>query len=136
PAHRDRGSRGGDSGRSGGRRGPAGRCAGIPSHRAGCLSDHPADARPIGVMAPIDVLAVVSEIFPLIKTGGLADVTGALPGALAADGIKVRSLVPGYPRVLDALEGGVAIATLDDLFGGSARIVEAHAAGLDLFVID
>ena len=87
-------------------------------------------------MAPIDVLAVVSEIFPLIKTGGLADVTGALPGALAADGITVRSLVPGYPRVLDALEGGVAIATLDDLFGGSARIVAAHAAGLDLFVID
>ena len=33
-------------------------------------------------MASIDVLAVVSEIFPLIKTGGLADVTGALPGAL------------------------------------------------------
>ena len=87
-------------------------------------------------MAPIDVLAVVSEIFPLIKTGGLADVAGALPGALAADGITVRSLVPGYPRVLDALEGGVAVATLDDLFGGSARIVAAHAAGLDLFVID
>ena len=87
-------------------------------------------------MAPINVLAVVSEIFPLIKTGGLADVAGALPGALAADGITVRSLVPGYPQVLDALEGGVAIATLDDLFGGSARIVAAHAAGLDLFVID
>ena len=48
----------------------------------------------------------------------------------------VRSLVPGYPAVLDALEGGVAIATLDDLFGGSARIVAAQAAGLDLFVID
>jgi starch synthase len=87
-------------------------------------------------MAPIDVLAVVSEIFPLIKTGGLADVAGALPGALAADSIRVRSLVPGYPQVLDALEGGVAIATLDDLFGGSARIVAAPAAGLDLFVID
>jgi starch synthase len=88
------------------------------------------------VTPPLDVLAVVSEIFPLIKTGGLADVAGALPGALAAEGVAVRSLVPGYPLVLDALEGGVAVATLDDLFGGAARIVAAHASGLDLFVID
>ena len=87
-------------------------------------------------MAPLNVLAVVSEIFPLIKTGGLADVAGALPGALAAEGVAVRSLVPGYPPVLDALEGGVVVATLDDLFGGAARIVAAQAAGLDLFVID
>ena len=56
-------------------------------------------------MAALNVLAVVSEIFPLIKTGGLADVAGALPGALAADGVTVRSLVPGYPPVLNALEG-------------------------------
>ena len=86
--------------------------------------------------APLDVLAVVSEIFPLIKTGGLADVAGALPGALAAEGVAVRSLVPGYPLVLDALEGGVAVATLDNLFGGAARVLAAHASGLDLFVID
>jgi starch synthase len=88
------------------------------------------------VTAPLDVLAVTSEIFPLVKTGGLADVTGALPGALAAEGVVTRSLVPGYPPVLNALEGGVAVATLDDLFGGSARIIAAHASGLDLFAID
>jgi starch synthase len=87
-------------------------------------------------MTPLNVLAVVSEIFPLIKTGGLADVAGALPAALAAQDVAVRSLVPGYRPVLDALEGGVTIATLDDLYGGAARIVSAHAAGLDLFVID
>jgi starch synthase len=87
-------------------------------------------------MSALNVLAVVSEIFPLIKTGGLADVAGALPGALAAEDVIVRSLVPGYPPVLDALEGGVAVATLDDLFGGPARIVAAHASGLELFVID
>ena len=87
-------------------------------------------------MAPLNVLAVASEIFPLIKTGGLADVTGALPGALAAQGVAMRSVIPGYPPVLDALEGGVVVATLDDLFGGEARIVAAQAAGLDLFAID
>jgi starch synthase len=87
-------------------------------------------------MAPLSVLAVVSEIYPLIKTGGLADFAGALPGALAGEGISVRTLVPGYPPVLNALEGGVAVATLEDLFGGTAHVVAARAGGLDLFVID
>ena len=78
-------------------------------------------------MTPLNVLAVVSEIFPLIKTGGLADVAGALPVALAAEGVAVRSLVPGYPAVLRALDGGVVVAMLDHLFGGAARIVAAQA---------
>jgi starch synthase len=87
-------------------------------------------------MAALNVLAVASEIFPLIKTGGLADVTGALPGALATQGVAVRSVIPGYPSVLESLEGGVVVATLDDVFGGAARIVAAQAEGLDLFAID
>jgi starch synthase len=58
-----------------------------------------------------------------------------LPAALAAEGVAVRTLVPGYPAVLRALEGGVAVATID-LFGGVARIVAAKAAELDLFAID
>jgi starch synthase len=88
------------------------------------------------VTQAINVLAVVSEIFPLVKTGGLADVAGALPNALAVEGVTVRSLVPGYPSVLDGLEGGVVVADLDDLFGGAARVIAAQAQGLDLFVID
>ena len=35
------------------------------------------------------VLSVASESIPLVKTGGLADVAGALPGALAGEGIEV-----------------------------------------------
>jgi starch synthase len=62
-------------------------------------------------------------------------VAGALPGALAIEGIAVRTLVPGYPQVLHALEGGVVVATAE-LFGGNARIIAAKAAGLDLFAID
>jgi starch synthase len=87
-------------------------------------------------MTPIGVLSVVSEIFPLIKTGGLADVAGALPGALAAEGIAVRSLVPGYPQVLAALDTGVVVARIDTLFGGEAQVLAAQAAGLELFVLD
>jgi starch synthase len=85
---------------------------------------------------PLDVLAVASEIFPLIKTGGLADVTGALPGALAEEGIAVRTLIPGYPAVLGAIDGARTVGTENDLFGGEARLLAARAAGLDLLVLD
>lgn len=81
-------------------------------------------------------LAVASEIFPLIKTGGLADVTGALPAALAAQGIATTSLLPGYPSVLEALHKPEEVCTYPDLFGGSARVVHGTAAGLDLLAID
>ena len=49
------------------------------------------------------VLFVTSEVAPIIKTGGLADVSAALPAALLTLGVDVRVLVPGYPQVLKAL---------------------------------
>jgi starch synthase len=87
-------------------------------------------------MRPLRALAVASEIFPLIKTGGLADVTGALPSALKAEGIETRTLVPGYPGVLDGLGGGVEVLNLPDCYGGPARVLGCSVADLDLFVLD
>jgi len=49
------------------------------------------------------VLFVSSEVFPLIKTGGLADVSGSLPNALQRLGVDIRILIPGYPAVLNQL---------------------------------
>jgi len=49
------------------------------------------------------VLAVVSEVYPLVKTGGLADVAGALPGALRELGVEVVRPVPGHPGVKAAV---------------------------------
>lgn len=85
---------------------------------------------------PISVLAVASEVYPLIKTGGLADVAGALPGALAAHDVNVTTLVPGYPAVLEKLGGGETVARFDDLFGGPASLIAAEDAGLDILAID
>lgn len=45
------------------------------------------------------VLYVSAELFPLLKTGGLADVSAALPPALAAQGADVRLLLPAFPGV-------------------------------------
>ena len=82
------------------------------------------------------VLSVTSEAFPLIKTGGLADVAGALPGALAAEGIEMRTLLPGYPAVMAALRDAPSIYHFDDLFGGWARLVSGEAGGLSVFALD
>jgi len=45
------------------------------------------------------VLVVVSEVEPFAKTGGLADVAGALPKALARLGHDVRIVMPRYRQV-------------------------------------
>jgi starch synthase len=87
-------------------------------------------------MTGLKLLSVASEIYPLIKTGGLADVTGALPSALAPEGIAVRSLIPGYPSVLAMLAKADLVQTFADLLGGTARLLAAEAHGLDLFVLD
>jgi starch synthase len=50
----------------------------------------------------LKVLYATPEIAPWIKTGGLGDVSGALPAALKAKGIDVRVLVPAYPALRDA----------------------------------
>ncbi len=82
------------------------------------------------------VLSVASEVFPLVKTGGLADVAGALPAALGKLGVEVVTVMPGYPPVLNALEDFEVASTSDSLFGGPARLLWGTARGLELFVVD
>ena len=82
------------------------------------------------------VLSVTSECVPLVKTGGLADVAGALPAALAPEGWAIRTLLPGYPQVMKALRGAKPVADLPDHFGGPARLLAGRAAGLDILALD
>lgn len=84
----------------------------------------------------MNVLSVASEVFPLIKTGGLADVVGALPAALKQHGVAMRVLVPGYPAVMKWLATGKTLHNYADLFGGPARVMFAEVAGMELMAID
>lgn len=85
----------------------------------------------------MQVLSVASEMFPFIKTGGLADVTGALPHALASHGIFVRSMLPCYPALKSRLSAKSSIVHLyNDLFGGPASIIEAQMEGHHLLLLD
>ena len=58
------------------------------------------------------ILHAATELFPLLKVGGLGDVLGALPQAQAALGAEVRVVVPGFPafRAVAELDGRVFFA--------------------------
>lgn len=87
-------------------------------------------------MSALHVLSVASEAYPLIKTGGLADVVGTLPGALAAEGIATRTLLPFYPSVARAVPNAEAVHAFAELFGGPAWLRAGTAHGLDLLLLD
>jgi starch synthase len=89
-------------------------------------------------MAELKVLFATSEISPWIKTGGLADVSGALPAALRAIGVDVRVLVPGYNQVMVQLAQSVVATTLDNLPGfPAARLLSGKMANdIPIFVLD
>lgn len=89
-------------------------------------------------MSELKILFVTSEMAPLIKTGGLADVSGALPGALRRIGVDTRVLLPGYPQVLDQLGPHEVVARFDHLggFPASRLLFTILSSGVPLMVLD
>jgi starch synthase len=85
------------------------------------------------------VLHVAAEIFPLVKTGGLADVVAALPVALAEQGVDVRLLLPGLPAVLEGVQGARTVIDIGACFGAlRVRLLLARLPGsrLPVYVVD
>ncbi len=85
------------------------------------------------------VLHVAAEVFPLVKTGGLADVVAALPVALAGQGADVRLLLPGYPAVMDSVQGSRTVIDIGACFGAlRVRLLLARMPGskLPVYVVD
>jgi starch synthase len=82
------------------------------------------------------VLSVASECVPLVKTGGLADVVGALPGALAEQGWKMRVLLPAYRALRAGAEGWPVVWEESDLWGGPGRVLAGEAGGVPVLLLD
>ena len=81
------------------------------------------------------VLFVSSEVFPLIKTGGLADVSGALPAALQGSGIDVKCLIPGYSAVLEKVENKSFLGTLEVFNNISCELISGKIPNTKVEVI-
>lgn len=84
----------------------------------------------------IAVLSVASEAVPLVKTGGLADVAGALPGAVAPHDVAMTTMIPGFPSVTKALGKAKAVHAWTDLLGEKARLLAGRIGGHPLLVLD
>jgi starch synthase len=78
----------------------------------------------------VRVLFVTSEAHPLMKTGGLADVSASLPRALQSLGHQVTLLMPAYRDAL-AVAGpfGVKLAAAREVRGHSVRLLETRMPG-------
>ncbi len=83
-------------------------------------------------------LFVSSEAHPLIKTGGLGDVSGALPAALQALGEDVRLLLPAYRPLRQQLEHRVAARFTIEGYGEEIALLEARMpeSGVPLYLVD
>ena len=85
------------------------------------------------------VLQVAAEAFPLLKTGGLADVVGALPQALIAAGAEVRLVLPGLPAIADAVEKQELVCEFGPLFGAGRimlRLGRMPHSRVPVYVVD
>ncbi len=70
------------------------------------------------------VLFVSSEIYPLIKTGGLADVSGALPQALKQLKVDIRLLLPAYKGILAQCKKPTLLGSLEVFSGMHCQLYE------------
>ena len=82
------------------------------------------------------VLSVASECVPLVKTGGLADVVGALPAALAPIGWEMRVLLPAYRTLRPMATDWPVVWQEADLWGGPGRVLSGEVAGVPVLLLD
>ena len=82
------------------------------------------------------ILFAASEVFPFIKTGGLADVASALPRALAQNGHDVRVVCPKYKQLkyeyLPYLDKVATVHVLNRMF----TIEQAFYEGVRYYFVD
>lgn len=83
----------------------------------------------------MQVLHVCSEMFPLLKTGGLADVIGALPAAQIAGGVDTRVLLPAFPDIRRGVTDA-QVVTRRETFAGRITLLFGHFNGVGIYLID
>ena len=78
------------------------------------------------------VLYVASEAVPFAKTGGLADVAGALPPALVRDGVDCRVILPKYGAISEEIR-----SSMEHVYDGVLNVAwRDKFVGIDKYVLD
>jgi len=76
------------------------------------------------------ILQVSAEIFPLLKTGGLADIAGALPHALTRAGAQVRAVLPGFPDLLNGLNDSETVGRFATPWGETVEVLRGQLSAV------
>ena len=85
-----------------------------------------------------NILMAASEAAPFVKTGGLADVLGSLPQALARNGHKISVVIPNFRgaapadavRIWEYMNAGAGLNRF------TATILRATRGGVDFYFVD
>jgi len=89
---------------------------------------------------PLKILFVASECAPFVKTGGLGDVVGALPKALARDGLDVRVVTPLYAgmawRSFETLEGILSVPLGRATAHGAVRMARLPGSDVPVYFVE
>jgi starch synthase len=88
----------------------------------------------------VKIAIIAVEAAPHAKAGGLADVIGALPGALKAAGAQPSLIVPGYASIVHSVETSPVMRNIPMRFGAAVerfsvlRATDPH--GVPMYLID
>lgn len=83
----------------------------------------------------MNILHVCSEFFPLMKTGGLADVMAALPAAQRHLNIDARILLPGFPGIIKQVPNKQKVTEINS-FAGKVTLYYGIYDTIPLYIID
>lgn len=74
----------------------------------------------------MNILFATSELYPFVKTGGLSDVSYALPKALEKEGVKISIIIPFY----SSIDESKWLIKFNTEFTVDSTIVEIHQSSL------
>jgi len=83
----------------------------------------------------LNILFACSELTPLIKTGGLADVCGSLPQALKNADVEVKAILPGYKSIVDKINPPVFIGLIE-LPLGTIALCKTEVDGIEVLLVN
>lgn len=84
----------------------------------------------------MNIAFVASEMYPIIKTGGLADVAYALPKALNKLGNDCRVFIPKYSQISSKQLKNVKYVTSVDIYNEVFNILLEEVDGIKVYLIE
>lgn len=84
----------------------------------------------------MNIAFIAAEMYPLIKTGGLADVAYALPKALNKKGNDCRVFIPKYSQIIEKYLINAKYVTSVDIYSEVFNIISVEIDGITVYLVE